>query len=266
MIPPSKLEQLAERNLIATLREHARFSAGGEFREFDDALMAFGGTRFPAAPFNAVIRKGAVTSPASHLLDRADQQFGQRGRRFSVYVRARADDDLARECLAREYLPSGKLTTMVLERPAAGVKGPSVEWIEDLSGVERFVALAEESFESVAVPRAVTRSALSAKDQLLRPEVRLVVSADQAAALSIAHCGTEGIYWVGTIPSARGRGLARACVTTLVESALARGARCVVVQAAPKLVGFYRALGFFSISQLDLYTNLKVAARTKWGS
>lgn len=262
MVPdPALLEHMADSNLCNMLREQARFSAGAELHELDDAVIALGTTSFPAAPFNAVIRTQATSGGAARLLDRVERRFRERGRRFSVYVRAGRDDDLGRECRARDYVQSGKLKTMVLAHPAVEAPGAEVEQIEDLAGVERFVTVAAESFASVALPRAVTRSALSAREQLLGPAVRLVVGGGQASALSIGDACTEGIYWVGTVPAARGRGLASACVSALAHSAFARGAGCVVVQAAHNLEGFYRALGFTAISQLDLYTNLNISAR-----
>jgi GNAT superfamily N-acetyltransferase len=106
----------------------------------------------------------------------------------------------------------------------------------------------------------VTRSALSAPEQLLRADVRLVTCSEQACALSITHENTAGIYWVGTVPAARGRGLARNCVLSLADHAWGAGARCVVVQAGQGLEGFYASLGFERLSELRLYTNLDAPA------
>lgn len=53
-----------------------------------------------------------------------------------------------------------------------------------------------------------------------------------------------GIYWVATLPEARGRGVASALVTSTLERARAAGERIAVLQSTPEVKQIYQRLGF----------------------
>ena len=61
--------------------------------------------------------------------------------------------------------------------------------------------------------------------------------------------GIAGLYWVGTVPESRGRGLGAAVTRTLANHAFERGARAVVLQASPAGEPVYRTLGFREITR-----------------
>jgi GNAT superfamily N-acetyltransferase len=63
------------------------------------------------------------------------------------------------------------------------------------------------------------------------------------AALLLAD-GVAGIYWVGTVPGARGKGCGTAMVRRLLDDARAAGCGLAVLQATADGLGLYRALGF----------------------
>lgn len=252
--------QLGDRNFAEALRRQVQWTAGAELHELDGALLACGATRFPAAPFNAVLSTCAQ-SPAA-LLDAAEELFFDKGRSFSVYARKHADAALEAECRKRDYLVSAELSIMIMMQPpcAEHAFATQPEVVADAARVSHFASVAADSFASVGLPSQVARSAFSLPERLLEPELRLVLaSADghpAACALLLLSDTIAGIYWVGTRPEAGGRGLGTACVTALAQFAFARGARAVVLQASRSLEGFYGRLGFATISRLSSFTRL----------
>jgi predicted GNAT family acetyltransferase len=66
-----------------------------------------------------------------------------------------------------------------------------------------------------------------------------------------------GIYWVGTVPGARGKGLACACVSAIVNDALQRGAPFVALQASKFGAPVYRRMGFTEFTRYPWYMYFK---------
>lgn len=62
-----------------------------------------------------------------------------------------------------------------------------------------------------------------------------------------------GIYCVGTIPEARGRGVGRALTLAAMKEAKERGATRAVLQSSDMGYGVYRAIGFEDVCALRLY-------------
>lgn len=77
---------------------------------------------------------------------------------------------------------------------------------------------------------------------------------DQPAgiAMTIVSHGVAGIYWVGAIAQARGRGLGRTMTAASVEAGFDMGARVASLQASPMGEPIYRAMGFETIHDYRL--------------
>lgn len=266
---PTLLAEFAHQNLAESLRLQVRSTLGASLLELDRALLVFGSTRFPAAPFNAVLRSKPEGCAAS-LLDFAEDAFAREQRGFSVYAREGADRDLAEACEARGYVPSGQLLLLAAQRVPEALESAAsqpilrtnveYELVCETSRVRCFAELAAEGFSRVGLPKRVALDAFSSPEALLEPEIRLVlVHADggpTACALLLSSDSVAGIYWVGTRSNAERRGLATACVAEAKRRAFESGASAVVLQAAPGLEPFYARLGFARIETLQLYSRL----------
>ena len=68
--------------------------------------------------------------------------------------------------------------------------------------------------------------------------------------------GIGGVYWVGTTPAGRGRGLAEACTRTVTNIAFDEGARMVTLQASPMGDPIYRRMGYRQIGSYALYFSM----------
>ncbi|MGE5274112.1 MAG: GNAT family N-acetyltransferase [Verrucomicrobiota bacterium] len=90
-----------------------------------------------------------------------------------------------------------------------------------------------------------------------RSAVRVLVASldgeNVATALAVDHEGDCGIYNVGTLERARGRGLATALTALHVHGARARGCRTASVQSTPMAERVYAAVGFRDLGRILAY-------------
>lgn len=65
--------------------------------------------------------------------------------------------------------------------------------------------------------------------------------------------GVAGIYFVGTLPEARGRGIARVLTLAALRDARDMGYRVGTLQATPEGLSVYRGLGFQELLKMGIY-------------
>ncbi len=65
--------------------------------------------------------------------------------------------------------------------------------------------------------------------------------------------GVGGIYWVGTTPAVRGKGLAELVTRAVGNVAFDMGARAVVLQASPMGDPIYRRMGYREVTRYPYY-------------
>ena len=75
-----------------------------------------------------------------------------------------------------------------------------------------------------------------------------------ASSMLFASAGVAGVYFVGTLPEARGRGFARAMTTATLREGRDRGYRFGTLQGTEMGVPVYRRLGFREYSRFEVYT------------
>lgn len=64
-----------------------------------------------------------------------------------------------------------------------------------------------------------------------------------------------GLYWVGTLPEARGKGIASSIVLYALEKAASMGCSTSILQASDMGRGVYLKIGFREYCQIDIYMN-----------
>jgi ribosomal protein S18 acetylase RimI-like enzyme len=74
-----------------------------------------------------------------------------------------------------------------------------------------------------------------------------------AVAMTIVNHGVAGIYWVGTVERARGRGLGWAMTAAAVNAGFEMGAEIASLQASPMGESLYRRMGFETIFAYRLF-------------
>jgi ribosomal protein S18 acetylase RimI-like enzyme len=67
--------------------------------------------------------------------------------------------------------------------------------------------------------------------------------------MTVVTHGVAGIYWVGTIPAARGRGLAELCTRAAGNAGFDLGGRIAALQASPMGEPVYKRMGYFEVTR-----------------
>jgi hypothetical protein len=192
---------------------------------------------------------------AEDFLARAFEFFGARERGFSVWVRGDApeDRDLAAAAKAAGMRRVVAMPEMVLEgRAEAGSLPGEVELrrVESQRGGEDFWKVAAAAYASIGFPEEVfsyfeSNAGLSAEN--VAAFIAYLDDRPVAIAMTIVSHGVAGIYWVGTVEEARGKGLGAAVTAASVNAGLELGAEIASLQASVMGESIYRAMGFKTV-------------------
>ena len=71
--------------------------------------------------------------------------------------------------------------------------------------------------------------------------------------MTLLSHGVAGIYWVGSLERARGRGIGRAVTAAATNRGFELGADVASLQASPMGEPIYRAMGYETICDYRLY-------------
>ena len=263
MLDEPTLLRLADLNLAEAQREHARFLPPYVIEERDGLLLSACGARIPAAPFNAVSRVSALpdkTEEPEVLEAKATQFFLERGTGFGIQLRAHLDERLQQRCEARGLKRKSNAPGMALTAPVAGpvvADETTLMTVRTQADAEAFTCVVSSAFEAIGLPAPIARKLLSQPERWLEPHWHVSLLWEDArpaagAMLLFSH-GIAGIYWVGTLAEARGRGYGEAVTRAVCEHAFARGARAVVLQASQFGEPVYKRIGFREITRYPWY-------------
>jgi GNAT superfamily N-acetyltransferase len=251
--------RLSDLNLAEYVRESARWNAAGEIFEQDDLLLTRGAAESP------------ITSVAMNLTDTQDDSgvavferirsfYRERKSGFSIHIRSHADAALVSICKQQKVIQISNAPGMIVDKPfqsKAVPNGIEIRPVTDVAGVVDFAHVSIESYQDLGMPASVSEKMFSSPERLLRPYNYLVVTYDAGSPLSAAMIvfshGIAGIYWVGTLKDARGKGLAEACVRAVTNEAFQRGARFAVLQASKFGEPLYRRMGFTEVTRYPYY-------------
>jgi ribosomal protein S18 acetylase RimI-like enzyme len=245
-----ELLQLSDLNLAESYREISRWNSHTDMAEQGDMLFVSGAGTFPAINF-AIRVKNKPRSSSAMLIDQARAFFSARKRSFSIIVREHLDRDLLDICKNLELFQVANAPGMVIEEVLADKPLPervSLQQVTTEAMVKDFAEVAALSFTTLGLPEDVGRSVFSDSRALLAPHLYLVVAylddKPASCALALLSHGIGGIYYVGTIEAARGKGLAEHCTRAAGNAALKFGVRCVVLQASVYGEPVYRRMGY----------------------
>jgi GNAT superfamily N-acetyltransferase len=241
---------LADANLAESFREQARWLAPYVIEENEHGLLVAAGTRFPAGPPNCLMPRGTISEPAE-FVETARQFFARRGRGFTIYAPAHLGEALGRFCEASQWPRLSDSPGMVrherIQLPALG-HGIELRVMETFEQANDVVQVSALAFESIGVPAKVSRKLFSQRERWRKPHIHAQLVYDRgrpvASAIVLFSHGIAGIYWVSTVPDARGRGHGSLLTASVTNYALQGGARCVVLQATPFGEPVYHKLGF----------------------
>lgn len=249
----AELAAASNTSLVDSFRKLVRHVSGGEAREFG-GIVAYA-TGLPLSLFNGIV----IVEPAAERdLQAAIDWIAERAVPSRAFIDERRAPDARRSVIARGFVPDGTpYPGMVLHPVPEPPLAPST--IDIVSVTSR------ELDEHVAV-----RAAMGLSPDLARrlyppafaedPDVRLFtvrldgVPAGASAAIRSGDVG--GVYAVGTVKTARRRGVGTAASWAAVAACREWGCDAVVLQASEMGYPVYETMGFRTVVP---YTTLKRA-------
>ena len=258
MTAPS-VEQLADANLIESIREHARWQGPVELVEEGGVLMFAGRTAYPGAYRNAAARTDPSVS-AEDVLARARAFFAARDRGFTLWAVNEGDRDLdaAAEKLGMQCTADSPC--MLVEAPLPVPGAPPeirVERFDTADHVRDALTVNAQAYPLLGLSADELRAGFPDPERLLSDCIEGFVAYDAlgpvATALTIVSGESAGVYWVGTVPRAHRTGLGGLCTTLATNAGFERGARVVTLQASPLGAPLYARLGYRTYAKIRWY-------------
>lgn len=245
---------VSDLNLAEALREQSRWLPPSEIVESDDLLLTASGTRFPVGLWNTAMLLGAPAADPAALCERIRAWLHARDRGGTLLVRGHVDRELAAACDRLGWTCTSESPAMILgERVAPRALPAGAEYRavgpDDASAYARVMAA---SYENLGLPASVTQKTFARPERWLKHwRARLILEHGEpvAGAMLMFGHGVAGIGWVGTIPSARGKGYGEAVTRALSNEAFDRGAAAVVLQASPQGDPVYRRIGYREVTR-----------------
>jgi ribosomal protein S18 acetylase RimI-like enzyme len=256
---------LSDLNYAEAMRDLTR-RAGGTVLDEDGLLLYAAPHPLPVFA-NGAMRTGRSSAP-ERILARAREFFDGRRRGFSLIVRAHPDADLRAVAEAAGHGVYGEAPGRVRDRRLAAARAPDgveLREVESDADVKSFAAVQGAAYATYGMPADVTPMVLGSIEVLRAPHIAtflaLVDGEPSAGAMVVVTHGVAGIYWVGTTPAARGRGLAELCTRAATNRGFDLGARVAALQASVMGEPIYTRMGYVEVTRYPIVVQVRPSRR-----
>jgi hypothetical protein len=235
-------------NMQEMYREMARATPGGFVVERSGLVMV-------GAPHGTVVTNMAIVAgrvDVDTVVRETERVYGQGALPFSVHTRAHVDAELEGALAAGGFHEIAQTPGMIL-RAGAGVAPPAPDGLEiqvvsEDADRAAYGDVMGEAYAVYGTPEESTQAFFARMESVRGPTTRAFLGradgqAVAGAVLYQSH-GIGGIGWVGTRPSAFGRGYGTALTWHVVGEGFRCGAPWLNLQASPMGASVYRRLGF----------------------
>ncbi len=255
------LEDQADQNLPQAIRIHHRWQNDARLLELNGVLMHQGSVPLPLPFLNCAIRLDPAVTP-EQLITQTGAFFGGLANPYAILTFNRHDADLEAWLDAEAYYAHSRLPTMLAQAPLKGPElGPNwrVHVASTQQDIEDFVQVNALAYETLGLPPMFMPFHFQQRATLLAPDVTITLARDadgraQATAMALHTGHVAGLYWVGTLPEARGKGLAAACTALATNLALEKGAKAVTLQATHMGEPTYHRLGYHAYGEVTRWS------------
>lgn len=255
------LLERSDLNLLEYNREGARSTQGGLVHEEDGLCFYVPRHRFPVG-FTGVMRTDRSVS-AADVLRRAREFFGPRGHGYTVCVMQHRDADIAAHLSAEGIGQMGDSPGMAIEQRIAEEPLPSgvdVEIVEGAEAAREFADVAGAAYATYGLPPKIALRQFSNPACFDQPHVTAwlarIGGAPVGTVMVLLTHRVAGIYWVGTSPEVRGRGIAAALTRLATNAGFDMGAEAVVLQASVMGEPIYRKMGYREITRYPWFVEI----------
>lgn len=257
----SDLIYCADQNFAEFHREMARWNSSSEIVEYDDLLFVAGADNSPVT--NCSMRLGPGQLPAAaEAMSRIDEYFRLKNRAYSIYIRQHIDSDLEKLCESSGMNKIANSAGMFISEPVKTkpeLDDIVLKEVQSISETEDFTLVSIESFSTIGMPVETGNKIFAHSERMLKPYNYMVVACINDKPVSCAMIlfshSIAGVYWVGTVESARNKGLGEACTAAVTNEAFRRGASSVILQASVDGEPIYKRMGYTEFSRYPWYMN-----------
>jgi GNAT superfamily N-acetyltransferase len=255
------LLRLMDLNMQEMYREMTRWTPGG-------FVVERGGLVMVGAPHGTVVTNMAIVAGRTDVdtvVLETERVYGRSGLPFSVHTRAHVDGELESGLAAGGFHRIAATPGMVLhaEGRAAAAPPPRELTIRPVDTDRDRAAYAEVMAEAYAVygsPETSTQAFFDRMEAVRGPMVRAFLGWCDArpvsgAMLYLSH-GIGGVGWVGTRPTAFGRGYGAALTRSVVDEGVRRGVTTFNLQASPMGAPVYERLGFETPTHYPMFIRM----------
>jgi ribosomal protein S18 acetylase RimI-like enzyme len=249
----------AHLNLVDSSRQFFDLDPGAAIESEPGWLFGAGCSTHPVISNGAFRRSDGVD--AGEFVDRAKEFFAARERGFSVWVRGgQAEDrDLAAAAEAAGFQLVYEMPEMTLPEKLEPPGLPPGAELRRLTTVEQapdFWRVATTSYASIGFPPEVFAGYTNHAGLLAENVVAFLALLDGepvGIAMTMVSHGVAGIYWVGSLEQARGKGIGRAVTTAATNAGFDLGADIASLQASPMGKPIYEAMAYETAFEYQMF-------------
>ncbi len=209
------------------------------------------------------MRPSAVTTASTRRSSSHEPRTSShaRGRGFSTWIRGEEPEDLDLATAASEASLQlvYEMPEMTLGSPVEEPDLPAAVELRQLSEAgqaDDYWKVAASSYVSIGFPPEVFGSYTDNAGLLAENVAAFIAYLDDepvSIAMTIVSHGVAGIYWVGSLEQARGKGLGRAVTAAATNAGFELGAEIASLQASPMGKPIYEAMGYETLFDYRLF-------------
>jgi GNAT superfamily N-acetyltransferase len=242
--------QRAHLNLVDSSRQFFELDPGAAIEAEPGWLFGAGSSTHPVISNGAFRRDDNVE--ATEFVARAKEFFSARERSFSIWVRGgqEEDRDLVEAAEAAGLQLVYEMPEMTLAEKLEPPELPAGAELRKLTAVEQandFWRVAITSYADIGFPPEVFAGYTNHAGLLAENVVTflaLLEGEPVGIAMTMVSHGVAGIYWVGSLEQARGKGIGRAVTVAATSAGFDLGADIASLQASPMGKPIYLKLGY----------------------
>lgn len=251
--------QRAHDNLVDSSQQFFELDPDAAIEAKPGWLFGAGSSPHPVISNGAFRRDDSVD--AREFVTRAKEFFATRERGFSIWVRGgQAEDrDLAAAAEAAGLQLVYEMPEMTLGEKLKPPELPPGAELRRLTAIEQandFWRVATTSYSSIGFPPEVFAGYTNHAGLLAENVVAFIALLDGepvSIAMTMVSHGVAGIYWVGSLEQARGKGLGRAVTVAATNAGFELGGDVASLQASPMGKPIYLELGYETAFEYQMW-------------
>lgn len=240
----------ADRNLAAAILLRSRAAPQGRQRVNEDFILFSLGVDAMDGHLNGVLCLGAPDP--EEVLSAARNFFDPVHRGYVVWIRDHHPQDLKLEARLRQQgkqalrTPgSAGMRVQTPMTPLAPPPGHRLQIVRDHQDLKAYAKVIQDAFDK---PSELCDIMYGSEAALIQENVRALVlyngNVPVGAATTIRSGDTAGIYYVGTVKAAQGKGIGACLTTAATNLGFEMGAKAVILQASLAGEPLYERLGY----------------------